>query len=331
MDIRKKIVARNSVKKAVRGFFEKRGYVEVETPSFVVSPDMAPNLSYFTSELQTLDGRKISGALVTSPEYSLKKIVASGAERVYEFARVWRNDEPLDETHAPEFTMLEFYRLGMSFEDGMKETMDFFETVARDVFGRPFIMWKNRSYDLSCWDVWYIPDLFRDLIGIPDLVNPTRNTYIKALIQHKIDYREDDSISDLFNRLFIQFVEPKIASSQHPVVVAHYPRHEASLAKINKDGYAERFEVFIGGLEMCNAYGELTDSKEQRKRFQEEAVERKRLGKNVFPADEELLSALAEIKEPLFGNAIGFDRFLMVLEGVNSIEDVLISPITSNL
>ncbi|MEK7094661.1 MAG: amino acid--tRNA ligase-related protein [Patescibacteria group bacterium] len=328
MDIIEKIQARNAVKKSARLFFEKRGYVEVETPSFVLSPDMAPNLSYFTSEAIMFDGRITPGALITSPEYSLKNIIASGLTGVFEFARVWRNREPCDATHSPEFTMLEFYKIGMTFEDGIKETINLLETIAREVNGSPKVSWKGREYDLSEWNHISLPELFRERVGI-DLANPSERMYIDALERQGIHYVGSDSISDLFNRLLIHFIEPEIAASQRPVVVAHYPRHEASLAKIDGNGFAERFEIFVGDLELCNGYGELTDATEQRARFNKEAEERKRLGKTVFPIDEELLAALSLIKEPLFGNAIGFDRFLMTLFGASSIEDILVSSIMS--
>ena len=313
------IEARSQMNTIVRQFFSERDFLEAETPRFVASPDIEPTLTHFETVCETLDGRELKGALITSPEYALKKLVSPETPRLFELARVFRNGEPVDNLHNPEFTMLEWYRLGASFVDGIEETKRFVEFVA-----------SSFSLELQPWVLVTVEELFREHCGIESLSDPTIELYRGALDRLELDWQDDDTISDLFQRLFLNRVQKHIDSLPNPVIVAYYPRHEATLARINDAGFAERFEIYIGGLEICNAYGELTDAKEQRARFELELAERRRLGKTEFPIDEDLIEALGWIGEPMFGIALGIDRLLMVMTGTRSINDVILFP-TSDL
>ncbi len=298
------LVHRAKVRDAVRAFFVGRGYLEVETPTLVRSPDIEPTLSHMVTEVRCIGAENESLALITSPEYALKKLVAAGNERLFEFARVFRNDEPMDELHSHEFTMLEWYRLGSSFEDGVEETLSLLQSVyASCGEGMPTVSRKTVS------------SLFEEHVGIADISEPSMELYKEALSRLDMHWDESDSISDLFQRLFLGRIEPVLRSSDTVTVVSYYPSHEATLAKINAEGFAERFEIYVGGVELCNAYGELTDSDEQRLRFEEELATRKSLGKTEFPIDEDLLASLDKINEPLFGNALGFDRLVQLITG----------------
>ncbi|MBI2476659.1 EF-P lysine aminoacylase GenX [Candidatus Uhrbacteria bacterium] len=307
---------RARVRETVRAYFSARGYLEVETQTLVPSPDTSPTFSYLTSEVRHHGRAPQPMALITSPEYALKKLVAAGEKRVFELARVFRNDEPIDALHSHEFTMLEWYRLNTSFEEGLQETLDFLETVARGVVGVPeaFVNGRHISLNASEAKIFTVEQLFATHVDISDLRNPSRELYEDALRRHDLAFDAEDTISDLFQRLFLNLVEPVIRTIDQIVVVSYYPRHESALARINAQGFAERFEVYIGGVELCNAYGELTDAVEQRRRFEEESAERTRLGKDRFPMDEELLAVLPLIVQPLFGNAVGFDRLVDILQ-----------------
>jgi len=298
---------------AVRSFFGDRKYLEVETPRFVRSPDIEPTLSHLETSVNTLDGRNLVGAMITSPEYALKKLVSPDIPRIFELARVFRNGEPVDSLHNPEFTMLEWYNLGSSFMDGVEETKKFVEFTARE-FG----------YELEPWKFVTVEELFQEYCGVESLREPSVELYKQALDAHDLDWQPDDTISDLFQRLFLNLVQPKIDALPNPVIVAYYPRHEATLARIGGNGMAERFEIYIRGIEICNAYGELTDANEQRSRFTAELQERTRLGKPQFPIDEQLLEALDRIDLAVFGIALGLDRLIMVMTGASSIESVIL-------
>lgn len=323
-----RIELRNRGKRAVREFFEDGMYVEVETPTLVVSPDIEPTLTHVETSVNAVGNGSRDVALITSPEYACKKIVASGVSRVFEFARVFRNKEPLDSLHSIEFTMLEWYRMGASLEDGIKETIDLIERVVAEVAGQPVctVHGKRIAIDEPHWDRLTVEELFAKYCGIESLTSPTRELYAEALERHSLSHEDEDSISDLFQRLFLNLVEPHIRASTRPTVVAYYPAHEATLARVNDNGLAERFEIYIGGIELCNGYGELTDGAEQRRRFVSELEERKRLGKSLFPIDEDLIEALGHINKPLFGNALGFDRLLMLASGEGTIKNVILFP-----
>lgn len=312
-DAQKNIENRQLMNYIVRTFFDEREYLEVETPRFVRCPDIEPTLSHLETTVTTLDGRCLSGALITSPEYALKKLVSPGLPRLFELARVFRNGEPLDGLHNTEFTMLEWYKLGASFQTGVEETKEFVDCVA-NAFRK----------DLGRWEFVTVEELFQKYCGVESLQNPTHELYQTALRAHDLDFCEDDTISDLFQRLFLNLVQPHVDALQNPVIVAYYPRHEATLARINQDGFAERFEIYINGVEICNAYGELTDAVEQRSRFEAELKERERLGKTCFPIDEELLSALEKMQDPMFGIALGLDRLIMVMTSAKSLDDVIL-------
>ena len=326
MNTKEKIELRARANGAVRAFFAERGYLEVETPRFVLSPDIEPTLSHLETAVTDMTGKVYKGALITSPEYALKKIVSPETPRIFELARVFRNREPLDRWHNPEFTMLEWYQLGTGLSEGMRETTALIDHMMRTVSGASAVR-VGGTFMCTAPDRWEtvsVETLFQRHAGIPSLANPMRETYQSALRAHGLHWEETDTISDLFQRVFINLVQPHLDAADHPIIVAYYPRHEATLARINDRGFAERFEVYIGGVELCNGYGELTDPAEQRKRFVEEQRERQRLGKTLFPIDEELLRALQKIHEPLFGNAIGLDRVIMLAAGLSSIDDVLL-------
>ncbi len=328
MNTRDKILLRTKANQAVRGFFKGRDYLEVCTPRFVPSPDIEPTLSHFESTLVTATGEEYKGAMITSPEYALKKIVSPEVPRIFEFARVFRNNEPVDAFHNPEFTMLEWYCMDADIDHGIQETIELVDGITEAMTGGHVITHGDLEVSTvpEAWKIVTVEELFREHCGMETLKDVTKEDYQKALDRLELNWEADDTISDLFQRLMLNRVEPTLRAAPHPMVLKHYPAHEATLAQINEDGFAERFEAYIGGIELCNGYAELTDPEEQRRRFVEEQRERKRLGKTLFPIDEELLEALKRIDRPLFGNGLGMDRLIMLVAGLNSIEDVLVFP-----
>ncbi len=261
-DLQRRIEMWRTVEDSVHAFFAARGFVHVRTPLVVSSPGMEPNLDPL--ELSVNGEKK---ALITSPEYAMKKLVASGIEKVYSITPTFRNFEEGGHNRS-EFMMLEWYAPG-GYNDLMRETEALLiHVLETDGF------WPRLSFE-----------------------------------EAKVDEDGDPHTDE--KRFF----------------VTNYPVSQASLAKISDDGkYAERFEAFADGMEMCNGFAELTDSDEQRKRFEKEAKKREVAGKTVFPVDEELLTALDQIKKPIYGNALGLDRLVMLKYGVHDIADVQIFP-----
>ena len=300
---------------AIRSFFVGRGFVEIEAPLLVATPDTDPALSSLEVSLQAA-GR---AALMTSPEFSLKKLLGQGLGKIFSLGKVFRDEETWDERHVSEFTMLEWYEIGIDYRVGVERT--------RELIGEVASALKISHHPLlQPWDMRRVEDLFAKQLGVSRVGERSVGELKGEAARLGVHVHESDSGSDLFYRLYLHGIEPTLPEGR-ATVIYDYPLPQAALARPCPDGvYAERFELFSGTLELCNAFTELTDAVEQRKRFEDERTERERLRKPVFPIDEELLALLPSVPNPTFGNAVGVDRLLMSLLGVSSINDVLLFP-----
>ncbi len=281
----------NHVTKDIQSFFDTRGYTEVRTPLIVRSPGMEPNLDPVGVDVRLLDGVTHRGGLITSPEYSMKKLLGGGMERIYTLTPVFRNVEKMGERWSVEFTMLEWYRTGADYNECMRET----EELVNGILGLTG-SWPRVSYVKE----------FEKQFGV-----------------HPADAPKDMNVADKF-----QFeVMPRLEKEYDRFFLVEYPVAEAALAQKNADGRsAQRFEGYVKGIEICNGFTELVDSAEQRVRFEAEAKERAEAGKEVFPIDEELLLRLSSVPSPTFGNALGVDRLIMLKAGMNDIDSIHLFP-----
>jgi len=329
---------RQMVNATIRQFFLSRGYTEVETPIVVRSPGMEPNLVPFETTVVEPDGTKHFAGLITSPEYSMKKLMGLGMQKIFTLTKVFRNVEELGGTHNPEFTMLEWYQQGADYVECMNETEALVKAVVASVSPRqvppPHREEGTGVVVAQSFRRVRVRDLFLQHVNL-DLDDATTDDLKASCAHHKIHTDPSDTESDLYYRLFLSLVEPHIQSPQFPIsnfqfppiFLYDYPKHQAALSRLTKDGkYGERFELYINGIELCNAFTELTDAEEQRRRFIEEGEERRGLGKTVFPLDEELLRLLPNLKNPSYGNALGVDRLHMIATGAKSIEEVTLFP-----
>ncbi len=306
---------------AIREFFRLRGYLEVETPILVASPDMSPALTPFETELVAADGSVRRGGLITSPEFSMKKLLGEGLEKIFTLTKVFRNSDffvdDAPKQHNPEFTMLEWYQQGMDYLAGMDETEALVKFCAT-AFS------ETTPGVVPDYTRVHIPTRFKEITSL-DLDTASNDDLKSACQTLGLLTDQTDTWSDLFHRIFVTHIETRLPKTG--AFVYDFPKQQAALSRLTPDGkYAERFELYLGGEELCNAFSELTDAAEQRRRFEEEAAERKRLGKPLFPIDEELLRLLPSLRQPTFGNALGVDRLLMHLTQAKSIEDVLAFP-----
>ncbi|OGL94484.1 hypothetical protein A2239_02880 [Candidatus Uhrbacteria bacterium RIFOXYA2_FULL_40_9] len=276
---------------------------------------MEPNLVPFETVVIEPNGKRYSAGLITSPEYSMKKLLGLGEEKIFTITKVFRNEEEFGGRHNPEFSMLEWYQQGADYQACMNETEALVQELAT-IFGCTWPIFQRLR----------VQELFLQKIGI-DL-----DVADYSLLKHTCEVNgmhtdETDTESDLFYRLFLEKIEPFF--EKDPLFVYDYPKHQAALSQMTSDGrYGQRFELYLNGIELCNGFTELTDAEEQLQRFEEEARERKNLKKTVFPIDETLLRLLPSLKNPSFGNALGIDRLHMVLTNTSSIEDVLLFPIS---
>lgn len=325
-DIKQIATERDVINHAVRTFFHERGYLEVETPLMVRSPGMEPNLTPFETIVIEPNGTKHTATLATSPEYSLKKLLGMGMEKVFSLSKVFRNEEEFGGTHNPEFTMLEWYQQGKDYQACMDETEALVRFVEQEITNSKFEIPNNSQITNDQFQKLRVRDLFLKYLDL-DLDSAGAQSMQVACRTHEIHFTPDDSLSDLYYRLFLAKIEPFLESE--PIFVYDYPIHQAAMAQLTSDGkYSQRFELYINGLELCNGYTELTDAVEQRQRFIIEAEERRLAGKIVHPIDENLLSLLPSLQIPTYGNALGVDRLHMILTGTTEIKDVILFPAT---
>jgi lysyl-tRNA synthetase class 2 len=320
--------ARARIAAAVRNFFAERGFAEVETPALQVSPGLEPHLVAFTTELlEPGEGSRVRH-LHTSPEFAMKKLLVAGVPRLFQLARVFRNGER-GRLHHPEFTMLEWYRAGASYRDLMADCEALLRAVA------PRYSWAGRSADAAGpWTYVSVAAAFRRWAGIdllataPDPGAPSLALLAEAARPIGIAPHEGDGWEDLFFRIFLERIEPELGIGA-PAILYDYPISMAALARPKPEDprLAERFELYLCGVELANAFGELTDAAEQRRRFaRDRAAKEARYGFS-YPVDEDFLAALEHGMPASAGIALGFDRLVMLAAGAGRIEDVLWAPV----
>jgi lysyl-tRNA synthetase class 2 len=326
-DRRPVLLARGRIQAAVRTWFAGAGFVEVETPALQVSPGNETHLHAFGTELIGPDGTRTPRYLRTSPEFACKTLLAAGEPRLYEFARVFRNRErgPL---HHPEFTMLEWYRANESYETLMDDCAALLAVTAEAAGTRRFT-YRERSIDpFAPPERITVAEAFAryaglDLLATLDESGGDRLALASAAAQMDIAVADDDRWGDLFSKIMAEAIEPHLGQDR-AVILYEYPIPQAALAraKPGEPRVAERFELYACGVELANAFGELTDPAEQRRRFEIAMAEKQRIHGERYPIDEDFLAALAGMP-PSSGIALGFDRLVMLATGAPHIEHVL--------
>jgi lysyl-tRNA synthetase class 2 len=328
--------ARARIRKALRGHLEDAGFLEVECGILQRSPGNEAHLHAFATEF-VADGRERQPLyLHTSPEFASKKLLAAGETRIFEFARVFRNRERGD-LHAPEFTMLEWYRARETYDSVISDCLDLLGVAARAVPSQT-LRFRGRSCDpFREAERLTVNEAFQRFAGIDLLatVNPDgkadRDALASAARKHGIEGGRDDSWSDLFSKILVSYVEPHLGIGQ-PAILYEYPRCEAALARATPHDprVAERFELYACGVELANGFSELTDPVEQRRRFESEMEEKARAYGERYPLDEDFLAALSHMPEAS-GVALGFDRLVMLALGAPRIDDVIWTPLPDDV
>jgi lysyl-tRNA synthetase class 2 len=331
-DRRPFLLGRNRIQSALRGFFAEQDFVEVDTATLQTSPGNEAHLHAFATEAVGPDGAKAPLYLHTSPEFACKKLLAAGESRIVCFAHVYRNRErgPL---HHPEFTMLEWYRAGEAYEALMRDCGAILALAAETTETRGW-NFRNRHVDPFLEpERLSVAEAFRrfagiDLLSSIDRSGATDRDHLAAsLKQAGLRIAEDDTWSDLFSRVIVERIEPNLGLGR-ATILDEYPVAEAALARptAHDPRVAERFELYACGVELANAFGELTDAAEQRRRFEGEMAEKMRVYGESYPVDEDFLAALSAMPEAS-GIALGFDRLVMLATGASRIEQVLWAPV----
>lgn len=331
-DRRPMLLARNRIKAALRRWFEAQGFTEVEAAILQLSPGNETHLHGFSTTLIDDAGVGHPYHLHTSPEFAAKKLLAAGEPRLFDFARVFRNRERTA-LHHPEFTMLEWYRAGEDYEALMRDCAALLAEAARAA-GTTVLRWRGSEVDpFAEPERVTLHEAFARHAGI-DLMatiasdGTTDRAVLAAQAQAAgIRLAEDDSWSDIFSRVLSEKVEPELGRGR-VTILCEYPISEAALArpKPGDPRVAERFELYACGVELANAFGELTDPAEQRRRFEADMDEKQRIYGERYPIDEDFLAALGAMPQAS-GIALGFDRLVMLATGARRIEDVLWTPV----
>ncbi len=320
------------IKAGLRTWFEGQGFTEVECGILAASPGNEAHLHAFETRLTAPDGSETPLYLHTSPEFAAKKLLAAGEHRIFEFARVFRNRERT-RLHAPEFTMLEWYRTGEEYGAVMDDTIALLRRAA-EIAGTASLVHRDRSCDpFAEPQRLTVADAFRIHAGVEilDTLSPDggadRDTMATRARRAGFDITDRDNWSDIFSKILAAAVEPRLGL-ERPTLLIAYPRVEAALARPKpEDGrLAERFELYACGIELANGFGELTDPAEQRGRFTIEMDEKQRIYGKRYPLDEDFLAALAQMPAAS-GVALGFERLVMLVSGAPCVDDLLWTPL----
>lgn len=331
--LKKVLVVREKAIDAIRSFFKSEGFHEVETPLLVQSPGTEPYLEVFETSLQTPGYPNKKSYLLTSPELSMKKLLSAGSGSIFTICKSFRNGEGLSSFHNPEFTILEWYRVDADYTDVMRDCenllLHIFSEFGLDTNGSRTLNYQGKEYDLSPnWERISVSEAFKKYAGVSQ--EELLNEKILLEIAQKKGYQVDESTTweEAYNQILLNEVEPNLGVSA-PTILYDYPASQAALSKkkTNDPRFAERFEFFLAGLELGNAFSELTDAQEQKNRMIADLEERKQLGKTKYALDEAFIAALESGMPETGGIAVGVDRLVMLFADAASIKDTLFFPV----
>lgn len=326
-DRRPFLLARVRIVAALRRWFEDEGFLIVEPAALQVSPGNETHLHAFATEMVGPGGARLPRYLHTSPEFAMKKLLATGEEKIVAFAPVYRNRER-GALHAPEFTMVEWYRVGVPHEVVMADVVSLVAVAARAAGSAP-LTWRGSTADpVAAPERLPVADAFRRHAGIdllPTLGN--RDAIVSEAKRINVRTAADDTWSDVFSRILSDRVEPSLGIGRL-TLLSDYPAAEAALARVRPEDprIAERFELYACGVELANGFAELTDAAEQRRRFTYEMNEKARIYGERYPLDEDFLAALPHMP-PASGVALGLDRLVMLATGAPHIDLVQWTPV----
>lgn len=318
--------ARMKMMRAVREYFDGQGFWEVETPVLQVCPVMDTHIHGFATDMKGVDLQyQRTVYLHTSPEFAMKKLLVAGLPKIYQICHVFRNAED-SARHSPEFTMIEWYRAGADYRPIMEDCKGLLRHCAERLGIREY-RYRGKTCDpFADWDILSVAGAFEKYAGLKldDFLPDETEKFRAALTDMGMHTSSDDRWDDLFFRVMGEKIEPHLGMGA-PTLLCDYPVSMASLSR-RKPGdprYAERFEMYVCGIELCNAFSELTDAGEQRARFAEEMDNKEKIYGERYPVDEDFIAALEHGMPESGGNALGLDRLAMLASGADNIAQVL--------
>ena len=329
-DRRPLLVLRNRIKAALRAWFADQGFEEIDAGALQVSPGNETHLHAFATEQigTALDRHPLY--LHTSPEFAMKKLLAAGEQKIFAFAPVFRNRER-GALHASEFTMLEWYRAGAPYT-ALWDDCAAMLAIAAETAGRTHWTFRGRGADIGgALERISLDEAFRCFAGFPllDTVNGAegRTRLAERAAAAGIRTAPDDTWSDIFSRVLVERIEPHLGAPR-PTILYEYPAPEAALARPvpGRPEVAERFELYVSGVELANGFGELGDAEQKRRRLAHEMDEKARIYGERYPLDEDFLAALPHMPAAS-GCALGFERLVMLAAGASSVDQVIWTPL----
>lgn len=319
-----KYFVREKVLKSIRAFFEHEKFHEVETPILIARPPAESYLDVFETTLLNRQRKGTPAYLTTSPEVPLKKLLVAGIGNCYALTKSFRNMETQSTMHNPEFTILEWYRVGADYFDIMKDC----ENLLLQLAGKNTLVYRGKTIDLSApWERITVAEAFQKYADVrfDEFLDFEKAKQIVVKKGYKVE--KNSTWEQLYNQLFLNEVESHLGQGK-PTILYEFPAVVAALAKLKQEDkrFAERFEFYIAGLELGDAYSELTEADEQEERFKKELVEIKRLGKTSYDYDHDFIEALRVGLPKCSGIAVGVDRLVMLLSDTKDIADTLFFP-----
>ena len=324
---------REQVIDAIRHFFKQEGFLEVETPLLVKNPGTEPYLEVFKTTLKTKNHKDTSAFLVTSPELLMKKLLAAGVGSCFQIGKSFRNDEGVSSFHNHEFTLLEWYRTDADYTDIMRDCELLLRHILQAVSGstsETMLSYQGKKYDIaSRWERISVAEAFKKYADISTETLLDTEALLTAASKKGFAVDTSSTWEEAYNQIFLNEIEPNLGLKA-PTILYDYPLSQAALSmpKASDPRFAERFEIYLAGIELGNAFSELTDAKEQRKRMQEDLQLRTKLGKYTYDLDEDFLQALEMGMPRTGGIAVGVDRLVMLFADVPTLRDTLFFPIS---
>jgi len=330
-DRRGSLIARAYVSTFLRRWFVARGFIEVQPACLQVSPGNETHLHGFRTTLIDPDGSPHDAYLHASPEFAMKKLLAAGERQIFAQTSVFRNRERTA-LHAPEFMMLEWYRAYVPLENLIEDCTAIIALAAHIAGTKLFVYRGREANPFVPPDRLTVRDAFRRYAGVdiydslPITGSPATETFARQARDLGVRVAPDDSWSDIFSRILSERVEPNLGLGRL-TVLQDYPVTEAALAQVSPDDprVAKRFELYCCGVELANAFDELRDPEQQRRRFAVSMQEQRRIYGASYPIDEDFLAALPYMPNAS-GAALGFDRLMMLATGAERIESVQWTP-----
>lgn len=328
------LVSRTRIIRAVRRLFEESGFMEVDTPALQISPGLEPHLMAFATRLHgPHPDDQATLYLHTSPEFTMKKLLVAGETQIFQIAHVFRNGER-SPTHSPEFSMLEWYRAGAGYQDLMADCVVLTRTACAAVGATTLRRGAHTCDPQAQWEVLSVQDAFQRYAGIdllataPDPARPDFDLLAAAAAGIGIHAHPGDMWEDLFFRISLERIEPHLGMGQ-PTFLTDYPVSMAALSRPRPDDprVAERFELYACGVELANAFGELTDPQVQQARFEADMALKERLYGDRYPVDPGFIAALEQGLPTCAGIALGLDRLVMLITGAEEVDEVLWAPV----